>query len=78
MEKKMFDLEKYIKIKRTYLKRDNDGRITAHIDVSIDDDEISREVEELQESLLNIRKILGYDFALIVSEKNIKVMKELE
>ena len=74
----MFDIEKYIKIKRTYLKRDNDGRITAHMNISIDDNEISKEVEELRESLLNIHKILGYDFALIVSENNIKVMKEFE
>ena len=74
----MFDLEKYIKVGHTYLKQDNDERITAHIDVNIDGDEINKEVEELQESLLNIRKILGYDFALIVSENSIKVMKEFE
>lgn len=74
----MFNIEKYINIKHTYLKRDNDGRITAHMNISIDDDEISKEIEELRESLLNIRKILRYDFALIVNENNIKVMKELE
>ena len=74
----MFDIEKYIKIKRTYLEHDDDERITAHMDVNIDDNEISKEIEELRESLLNIRKILGYDFILIVSKNNIKMMKEFE
>lgn len=74
----MFDIEKYIKINRTYLKCDNDGKIIAHMNISIDNNEINKEIEELQEILLNIRKILGYDFALIVSENNIKVMKEFE
>ena len=78
MEKKMFDLEKYIKVNRTYLKRDNNGRITAHMNINIDDEEISKEIEELRKNLLNIRKILGYDFALIVSKNGIKVMKEFE
>lgn len=73
----MFDIEKYIKIKRTYLKCDNDGRITAHLNISIDDDEISKEVEELRESLLNIRKILGYDFTLTVNGNDI-IFEELE
>ena len=71
----MFDLEKYIKV-GAYLKHDNDGNV--HIDANIITDEIDKEVEELQEGLLNIRQILGYDFALIVSENSIKVMKELE
>lgn len=74
----MFDLEKYIKDGCVCLKRDNDDEITVHIDANIITDEINKEVEELQESLLNIRQILGYDFALIVSENSIKVMKELE
>ena len=78
MSRKMFDLENYIKISRSYLTRDDNGKIVAKVDVDIDTDEMSKEVEELRESLLNIRKILGYDFALIVSENNIKVMKELE
>lgn len=60
MEEKIFNIEKYIKVSRTYLKRDNDGRITAHMNISIDDNEISKEVEELRKSLLNIHKILGY------------------
>ena len=73
----MFDIEKYIKIKRTYLEHDDDERITAHMDVNIDDNEISKEIEELRESLLNIRKIFGYDFALIVSENDI-IFEELK
>ena len=67
----MFDLEKYIKVGWACLKHDNDGKITVHINANIITDEISKEVEELRESLLNIRKILGYDFALIVSENKI-------
>lgn len=67
---KMFDLEKYIKV-GAYLKHDNDGKITVHINANIITDEINKEVEELQESLLNIHQILGYDFALIVSENKI-------
>ena len=31
---KMFDLEKYIKV-GAYLKHDNDGKITVHIDANI-------------------------------------------
>ena len=73
----MFDLEKYIKISRIYLKQDNDGRIPAHMDVNIDDDEINKEIEELRENLLNIRKILGYDFTLTVSENDI-IFEELK
>lgn len=57
----MFNIEKYINV-HPYLERDNDGRVIGHIDVNIDDDEISKEVEELRENLLNLHKILGYVF----------------
>ena len=67
----MFNVEKYIKNYHPYLECDNDGRITGHIYVNIDDDKISKEIEELRENLLNLHKILGYDFALIVSENKI-------
>ena len=77
MEKKMFDLEKYINIGHAYLKRDNDGRITAHMDVNIDDDKMHKEIEELCESLRNLHNILGYDFTLIVNENDI-IFEELK
>ena len=73
----MFDLEKYIKVSRTYLEQDNDGRITGHIDVNIDDDKIHKEIEEFYESLRNLHKALDYDFILIVSENDI-IFKELK
>ena len=72
----MFDLEKCIK-SSVYLKHDNNGKITAHINANIITDEISKEVEELRENLLNIRKILGYDFTLTVSENDI-IFEELK
>lgn len=72
----MFDLEKYIKV-GAYLKHDNDGKITGHIDVNIDDDEIHNEVEELVDSLQNLHKILGYDFTLTVKGNDI-IFEELE
>ena len=73
----MFDLENYIKISRSYLTRDDNGKIVAKVDVDIDTDEMSKEVEELRESLLNIRKILGYDFALTVNGNDI-IFEELK
>ena len=73
----MFDIEKYIKIRRTYLKRDNDGRITAHLNINIDNDEMQKEIEELCESLQNLHKILGYDFTLTVNENDI-IFEELK
>jgi len=73
----MFNVEKYIKIARSYLECDNDGRITVHIDVNIDDDKIHKEIEEFYESLRNLHKVLGYDFILIVNENDI-IFKKLE
>ena len=73
----MFDLENYIKISRSYLTRDDNGKIVAKVDVDIDTDEMSKEVEELRESLLNIHKILGYDFTLTVNGNDI-IFEELK
>lgn len=67
----MFNVEKYIKVGCAYPKRDSDGKITIHIDANIITDEINKEIKELSENLLNIRKILGYDFALIIGENKI-------
>ena len=74
---KLFNIEKYIKIKRAYLNRDNDGKITAQMNISIDNDEIQKEVEELCGSLQNLHKILGYDFTLTINDNNI-IFEELE
>lgn len=73
----MFDIEKYINIKCTYLKHDNNGKITAHLNINIDNDEMQKEIEELCESLQNLHKILGYDFTLTVNENDI-IFEELE
>ena len=73
----MFNVEKYIKVVRSYLECDNDGRIAAHIDVNIDDNKIHKEIEEFYESLRNLHKILGYDFILTVSENDI-IFEKLE
>lgn len=73
----MFDLEKYVKVGCVYLKRDNDGKIVAHVDVNIDHDEMHKEIEELYESLHNLHKILGYDFTLTANKNDI-IFKELE
>lgn len=67
----MFNIEKYIKIRSADLKRDDDGRIIVHMNISIDNDEIQKELEELYDSLQNLHKILGYDFTLIVDENDI-------
>lgn len=71
----MFDIEKYINVKHAYLKRNNDGRFAAHI--NIDDDEINKEIKEFYESLRNLHKILGYDFTLTVNENDI-IFEELK
>lgn len=68
----MFDLENYIKVSRSYLTRDDNGKIVAKVDVDIDTDEMSKDIEEWCESLRNLHKILGYDFTVIVSENKIK------
>lgn len=73
----MFNLKEYIKVGNAYLKHDNDGRITAHMNIDIDNDKIHNEIEELCKSLQNLHKILGYDFTLTVNENDI-IFKELE
>lgn len=73
----MFDIKKYIKVAHTYLKHNNDGRITAHMNINIDNDKMHKEIEELCESLQNLHKILGYDFTLTVNENDI-IFEELE
>lgn len=72
----MFNLKEYIKVGNVYLKYDNNGRITAHMNIDIDNDKIHKEIEELCENLQSLHKILGYDFTLTVNENDI-IFEEL-
>ena len=50
--------------------------ITVPINITANEEKIEDEIDELKESLFNLRKLFGKDYVIIVTEDKIKFMKE--
>ena len=71
----MFNLRDYIDVeigKGTF----ENGKFNIPVNVITNDFKIESDVNELKAALLTIRKILGKDYALIVTEDKVKLMEE--
>ena len=71
----MFNLRDYIDVeidKGTF----EDGKFTIPVNINTNHSKIENDVHELKTALLAIRKILGKDYAFIVTKDRVKLMEE--
>lgn len=71
----MFNLRDYIDVeigKGAF----EDGKFNIPVNITTNDFKIESDINELKAALFTIRKILGKDYAFIVTENRIKLMEE--
>ena len=71
----MFNLRDYIDVeigKGIF----EDGKFNIPVNVTTNDFKIESDINELKAVLFTIRKILGKDYALIVTKDKVKLMEE--
>ena len=72
---KMFEFNDCVKLKvEDYYV--NGKTITIPVNITMNEEKIEDEIDELTEALCNLRKLFGKDYVLVVTKDRVRIMSE--